>query len=86
MACRHLAAALYELEAFEIKSCTEGENKWAKRPRHHDVPVPIHNLIMCEPHTIKLKQIGQCHIVTCPILDLKTYVNQYQLTAKDNSA
>lgn len=29
-ACRHLTAALYELEAFEIKSCTEGENKWAK--------------------------------------------------------
>lgn len=43
-ACRHLAAALYELEAFEIKSCTEGENKWAKRPRHHDVPVTIRNL------------------------------------------
>lgn len=43
-ACKHLAAALYELEAFEIKSCTEGENKWAKRPRHHDVPVPIRNL------------------------------------------
>ena len=43
-ACRHVAAALYELEAFEKKSCTEGENRWAKRPRHHDVPVPVRQL------------------------------------------
>ena len=39
-----MAAKLYELEAFEKQSCTEGENKWMKRPRHHDVPVPIRQL------------------------------------------
>ena len=27
-----------------MKSCTDGENQWLKRPRHHDVPVPIRNL------------------------------------------
>lgn len=43
-ACRHVAAALYELEAFEKKSCTEGANQWMKRPRHHDIPVPIRQL------------------------------------------
>nr|XP_034325261.1 uncharacterized protein LOC105329320 isoform X3 [Crassostrea gigas] len=40
-ACRHVSAALYELEAYEIKSVTDGENKWMKRPRSHDCPVPI---------------------------------------------
>ena len=39
-----MAAALYDLEAFEIKSCTEGENQWVKRARHHDAPVPVRNL------------------------------------------
>ena len=43
-ACRHVAASLYELEAFEKKSCTEGDNQWMKRPRHHDIPVPVRNL------------------------------------------
>ena len=42
-ACRDVAAALYEFEAFERKSCTDGENQWKKRPRH-DVPVPIRHL------------------------------------------
>lgn len=35
---------MYELEAFDLKSCTDGENQWMKRPRHHDVPVPIRHL------------------------------------------
>ena len=49
-ACRHLAAALYELEAFEVKSCTDGDNQWMKRPRHHDVPVPVRHL-----HVVRAK-------------------------------
>lgn len=47
-ACRHVAAALYELEAFEKKSCTEGDNEWVKRPRHHDIPVPIRQLTVAK--------------------------------------
>ncbi|XP_076083877.1 uncharacterized protein LOC143054940 [Mytilus galloprovincialis] len=40
-ACRHVGATLYEIEAFEVKSVTDGENQWKKRPRSHDCPVPI---------------------------------------------
>lgn len=47
-ACRHVAAALYELEAFEKKSCKEGDNEWVKRPRHHDIPVPIRQLTVAK--------------------------------------
>ncbi|KAK3083939.1 hypothetical protein FSP39_005662 [Pinctada imbricata] len=43
-ACRHVSAALYELDNFEVKSVTDGENKWMKRPRSHDCPVPIKSL------------------------------------------
>ncbi|XP_056005447.1 uncharacterized protein LOC125652255 [Ostrea edulis] len=43
-ACRHIAAVLYEIEAYDEKSSTDGENKWIKRPRHHDCPVPIKRL------------------------------------------
>lgn len=32
---------MYEIEAFEVKSVTDGENQWKKRPRSHDCPVPI---------------------------------------------
>jgi len=27
-----------------MKFCTDGENQWMKKPRHHDVPVPVRNL------------------------------------------
>lgn len=40
-AYRHVSAALCELGAYEIKSVTDGENKWMKRPRSHDCPVSI---------------------------------------------
>ncbi|XP_060084278.1 uncharacterized protein LOC132563554 [Ylistrum balloti] len=43
-ACRHVSAALYELENFEQKSVTDGENQWAKRPHLHDNPVPVKKL------------------------------------------
>ena len=43
-ACRHIAAVLYEIEAFDEKSSTDGENRWMKRPRYHDCPVPIKRL------------------------------------------
>ena len=39
-----MAAALYSLEAFEVSSCTDGENMWKKRPRQQDVAIPIRNL------------------------------------------
>ncbi|CAG2246800.1 unnamed protein product [Mytilus edulis] len=53
-ACRHLAAALYGLEAFKMKSSTDGENQWVKRPRHHDVPVPVHylNVVRAKYHQV----------------------------------
>ena len=35
---------MYEIEAFDEKSSTEGENRWMKRPRYHDCPVPIERL------------------------------------------
>ena len=40
-ACRHIGATLYEIEAFEATSVTDGDNLWKKRPRQHDLPVPI---------------------------------------------
>jgi hypothetical protein len=43
-ACRHVSAALYELEDYEIKSVTDGPNKWMKRPRSHDHPVSVKRL------------------------------------------
>ena len=43
-ACRHIAAVLYEIEAFDEKSSTDGENRWMKRPRCHECPVPIKRL------------------------------------------
>ncbi|XP_069110803.1 uncharacterized protein [Argopecten irradians] len=43
-ACRHIGATLYEIEAFEVKSVTDGDNIWVKRPRQHDCPVPIKQL------------------------------------------
>lgn len=42
--CRHIGATLYEIEAFEVKSVTDGDNTWVERPRHHDCPVPIKQL------------------------------------------
>ncbi|XP_062580916.1 uncharacterized protein LOC134242809 [Saccostrea cucullata] len=42
--CRHIGATLYEIEAFDVKSVTDGDNLWVKRPRHHDCPVPIKQL------------------------------------------
>ncbi|ESO94761.1 hypothetical protein LOTGIDRAFT_232248 [Lottia gigantea] len=48
-ACRHLAAALYALEAFEVSSCTDGENMWKRRPRQQDVAIPIRNLQLVKP-------------------------------------
>ncbi|CAC5410112.1 unnamed protein product [Mytilus coruscus] len=40
-AFKHVGATLYEIESFEVKSVTDGENQWKKRPRSHDCPVPI---------------------------------------------
>lgn len=43
-ACRHIGATLYELEAYEVKSVTDGDNMWKKRPRQHDHPVSVKRL------------------------------------------
>ncbi|KAJ8306107.1 hypothetical protein KUTeg_016652 [Tegillarca granosa] len=48
-ACRHIAAAFYELEAFDKVSCTEGENLWMKRPTCHDIPLPMTSLSVVKP-------------------------------------
>ncbi|XP_063438313.1 uncharacterized protein LOC134719237 [Mytilus trossulus] len=42
--CRHIGATLYEIEGFEAKSVTDGDNLWLKRARQHDCPVPIKKL------------------------------------------
>ena len=64
-ACRHMAATLYELEAFEKSSCTDGENQWMKRPRHHDIPVPI-----CHLTIVKAKYATQANNTPKPHIDL----------------
>lgn len=56
-ACRHVSAALYELEDFEVKSVTEGENKWMKRPRSHDCPVPLKSLKIVKASLCSLQLI-----------------------------
>ncbi|XP_046561709.1 uncharacterized protein LOC124270720 [Haliotis rubra] len=43
-ACRHIAATLFDIEAFEKKSVTDGPSLWTKRPRSHDEPVPLRHL------------------------------------------
>ncbi|XP_067665894.1 uncharacterized protein [Haliotis asinina] len=43
-ACRHIAATLFDIEAFEKKSITDGPSLWTKRPRPHDEPVPLAHL------------------------------------------
>jgi hypothetical protein len=48
-ACRHLAAVLYGIEAFEVKSVIDGDNQWKKRPRQHDCPVPVKRLKIAKP-------------------------------------
>jgi hypothetical protein len=58
-ACRHLAASLYALEAFEKKSVTDGENQWEKRPRHHDKAVSIDNLKIVKAKYVYLGKLGK---------------------------
>ncbi|XP_067686978.1 uncharacterized protein [Haliotis asinina] len=41
-ACRHIAATLFDIKAFEKKSITDGPSLWTKRP--HDEPVPLAHL------------------------------------------
>lgn len=67
-ACRHVSAALYELEAYEIKSVTDGENKWMKRPRSHDCPVPIKILKIVKANCCFLHSSG-VFIVACLVDD-----------------
>ncbi|XP_046567599.1 uncharacterized protein LOC124275939 [Haliotis rubra] len=43
-ACRHIAATLFDIEAFEKKSVTDGPSLWTKRPSSHDEPVPLGHL------------------------------------------
>ena len=45
-ACRHVAACLYEIEAFERKSCTEGPVRWKRRSRQHDVATTLSKLVV----------------------------------------
>ncbi|XP_070545636.1 uncharacterized protein [Ptychodera flava] len=49
-ACRHVAAALYEVESFEKSSVTDGPCLWKRRPMEHDQPVPIKRLKIKQAH------------------------------------
>lgn len=60
-----MAASLFELEAFEIKSCTEGENQWQKRARNHDTPVPLRQLSL-----VKAKYGGNEKTAPQPFSDI----------------
>ena len=51
-ACRHIAAALYEIEAFEKKSVTDGPSQWAKKARLQDETTRIQDLPICKAKSI----------------------------------
>ena len=43
-ACRHVAAALFEIEDFGKTSCTGGPNQWVRRSSGVCGPVPVAEL------------------------------------------
>lgn len=47
-ACRHLAAVLYEIEAYmdKLKTCTDIPMPWVKKARQTDDPCEISQLVI----------------------------------------
>ncbi|XP_076099817.1 uncharacterized protein LOC143069191 isoform X2 [Mytilus galloprovincialis] len=63
-ACRHVAACLYELEAFEKKSVTDGPCQWKKRKREHDEPVEVERMKIIKPRRMEACVSSADHVVS----------------------
>ncbi|XP_067652387.1 uncharacterized protein [Haliotis asinina] len=67
-ACRHIAATLFDIEAFEKKSITDGPSLWTKRPRPHDEPVPLAHLKVKKISYIEHETTGQSENPTWSVM------------------
>lgn len=52
-ACRHVSATMYEIENFDKKSCTDGENLWKKRDTQKCIPTKIRNTVIKRPNSFQ---------------------------------